>query len=65
METIYDLGAKMIESLNKEKVLPGDVITIDRAAGKITKLGRSFARARDFDAMGPEVGSIKNGPSSR
>lgn len=23
METIYDLGAKMIESLNKEKVIAG------------------------------------------
>ncbi|KAJ3343509.1 RuvB-like 2 [Gonapodya sp. JEL0774] len=55
METIYDLGQKMIESLNKEKVMAGDVITIDKATGKITKLGRSFARARDYDAMGPET----------
>ncbi|KXS21455.1 ruvB-like 2-like protein [Gonapodya prolifera JEL478] len=55
METIYDLGQKMVESLNKEKVMAGDVITIDKATGKITKLGRSFARARDYDAMGPET----------
>lgn len=34
------------------------MITIDKASGKITKLGRSFARARDYDAMGPEVRSI-------
>lgn len=53
METIYDLGTKMIESLNKEKVQSGDVIAIDKATGKITKLGRSFARSRDYDAMGP------------
>eukprot|EP00873_Tetraselmis_striata_P025482 jgi/Tetstr1/445746/TSEL_033394.t1 len=53
METIYDLGQKMIESLQKEKAQAGDVITIDKASGRITKLGRSFARARDFDAMGP------------
>uniref|UniRef100_A0A061R1B2 RuvB-like helicase n=1 Tax=Tetraselmis sp. GSL018 TaxID=582737 RepID=A0A061R1B2_9CHLO len=53
METIYDLGQKMIESLQKEKVQAGDVITIDKASGKITKLGRSFARSRDYDAMGP------------
>merc|ERR1712182_42203 len=52
METIYDLGAKMIECLQSEKVTSGDVITIDKATGKISKLGRSFARSRDFDAMG-------------
>ena len=55
METIYDLGAKMIESLNKEKVQAGDVITIDKASGKIARLGRSFARSRDYDAMGPQT----------
>eukprot|EP00128_Syssomonas_multiformis_P000728 Colp12_sorted_trinity150504_noHs@6717 len=55
METIYDLGQKMIESLTKEKVQAGDVITIDKATGRITKLGRSFARARDYDAMGPQT----------
>merc|ERR1712164_167311 len=52
METIYDLGAKMIECLQSEKVSSGDVITIDKATGKISKLGRSFTRSRDFDAMG-------------
>ncbi|NXN98722.1 RUVB2 protein, partial [Rhinopomastus cyanomelas] len=55
METIYDLGTKMIESLTKEKVQAGDVITIDKATGKISKLGRSFTRARDYDAMGPQT----------
>jgi len=52
METIYDLGTKMIESVIKEKVQAGDVITLDKATGKITKLGRSFTRARDYDATG-------------
>merc|ERR1711981_890571 len=52
METIYDLGAKMIDCLQTEKVSSGDVITIDKATGKISKLGRSFTRSRDFDAMG-------------
>ena len=59
METVYDLGSKMIgnlglerrmyinlfllsESVVKEKVQAGDVITIDKATGKITKLGKSF-----------------------
>ncbi|CAE1323128.1 RUVBL2 [Acanthosepion pharaonis] len=55
METIYDLGQKMIESLTKEKVQAGDIITIDKATGKISKLGRSFTRARDYDAMGPQT----------
>ncbi len=52
METVYDLGAKIIESLQREKVQAGDVIAIDKTSGKITKLGRSFARSRDYDAMG-------------
>merc|ERR1719191_737157 len=55
METIYDLGAKMIDALQEEKVTSGDVITIDKATGKISKLGRSFARSRDYDAMGPQT----------
>ncbi|GAX82411.1 hypothetical protein CEUSTIGMA_g9839.t1 [Chlamydomonas eustigma] len=55
METIYDLGQKMIESLLKEKVSAGDVITIDKASGRISRLGRSFTRSRDYDAMGPQT----------
>lgn len=55
MVTVYDLGAKMIDALSKEKVLAGDVVTIDKSSGKISKLGRSFARARDYDAMGADV----------
>ena len=52
METIYDLGNKMITALQKQNVQAGDVIAIDKSSGKITKLGRSFARSRDYDAMG-------------
>lgn len=55
METIYELGNKMIESLTKEKILAGDIVSIDKSSGKITKLGKSFTRARDYDAMGPET----------
>jgi len=53
METEYDLGSKMIECINKESIEAGDVIAIDKGSGKIKKLGRSFARASDYDAMGP------------
>ncbi|XP_019875800.2 ruvB-like 2 [Aethina tumida] len=55
METVYDLGGKMIDSILKEKVQSGDVITIDKATGKISRLGRSFARARDYDATGQQT----------
>lgn len=55
METVYDLGTKMIDALSKEKVTAGDVITIDKASGKVTKLGRSFSRSRDYDAMGTQT----------
>ncbi|CAG9463519.1 unnamed protein product [Pedinophyceae sp. YPF-701] len=54
METVYDLGQKMIEALQGQKVTAGDIITIDKASGRINRLGRSFARAHDFDAMGPQ-----------
>lgn len=53
MEAMYELGEKMIEALTKEKISSGDVIAIDKASGKISRLGRSFARAHDYDAMGP------------
>lgn len=55
METIYELGTKMIDALAKEKVIAGDVISIDKASGRVTKLGRSYARSRDYDAMGADT----------
>merc|ERR1712072_1197372 len=55
METIYDLGSKMIETIQKENITAGDVITIDKSTGKISKLGRSFARSSDFDNTGPQT----------
>ncbi|GKE90558.1 RuvB-like protein 2 [Tanacetum coccineum] len=33
METVYDLGAKMIEALGKDNVQSSDVIAIDKASG--------------------------------
>lgn len=55
METIYELGGKIIDQLSKEKVIAGDVVSIDKASGQVTKLGRSFTRARDYDAMGADT----------
>lgn len=51
METVYDLGSKLLEQLRKEKVSAGDVVRIDKANGKLSKLGRSFSRSRDYDAI--------------
>ena len=51
MEAIYELGTKMIESLHKEKISAGDIISIDKSSGRISKLGVSFTRGADYDAM--------------
>lgn len=55
METVYDMGTKMIDSMTKERVLAGDIISIDKSSGKISKLGRSYTRSRDYDAMGADT----------
>ncbi|CAL2040165.1 CBN-RUVB-2 protein [Caenorhabditis brenneri] len=55
METIYDLGSKMVDACIKEQIIPGDVIQVDKASGRVTRLGRSFNRSHDYDAMGPKV----------
>ena len=35
MESEYDLGNKMIEAIQKEKIVSGDVITIDKVINEI------------------------------
>ncbi len=45
----------MIDSMSKERVMAGDVISIDKSSGKITKIGRSYTRSRDYDAMGADT----------
>ncbi|KAF6005358.1 RuvB-like 2 [Cyanidiococcus yangmingshanensis] len=52
METVYELGRKMTEELLRRRIRPGDVVSIDKGSGRVTKLGRSFARSRDFDTAG-------------
>lgn len=59
METVDELGGKMIEALGKEKVQSGDVVALDKASGKVTKLGRSIGRSRDYDAVGPHTKFVK------
>lgn len=55
MESVFDLGQKMIDNVMKEKIQAGDVITMDKSTGKIVKLGRSLVRSNDYDAMGPQT----------
>lgn len=55
MESVYDMGTKMIDSMTKERVMAGDIISIDKASGKISKIGRSYAKSRDYDAMGVDT----------
>lgn len=55
METTYELGQKMIDSLVKDKVQSGDVISLDKSTGKITRLGRSYSRVHDFEVMPPNI----------
>ena len=55
METVYDMGTKMIDAMNKEHIIAGDIISIDKSSGKISKLGRSYTRSRDYDAMGADT----------
>lgn len=50
METVYELGPRMIDSLGRERITSGDIIKIQKETGKITRLGRSLSRARDFDS---------------
>lgn len=59
METIYDMGTKMIDAMTKERVQAGDVISIDKSSGKISKLGRSWSRSREYDAMGADTKFIQ------
>lgn len=55
MESSFDIGAKMIEQLTKEAVTVGDIISIDKITGRLTKVGRSFSCAEKFDAMGSQT----------
>ncbi|KAH0574120.1 TBP-interacting protein TIP49 [Spironucleus salmonicida] len=55
MESSFDIGPKMIEMLNKESVRVGDVISIDKMTGRITKLGRVMSSAQDFDVLAQQT----------
>jgi len=55
METIYDLGQKMIDAITKDRITSGDIISIDKATGKISRLGRSYSRSKDYEVTNSNV----------
>ena len=55
MEAVFEMGPKTIESMTKDKVIAGDIISYERVSGRVTKLGRSYTRSRDYDALGPDT----------
>ncbi|KDO22095.1 RuvB-like 2 [Saprolegnia parasitica CBS 223.65] len=49
------VGRLTLRTTEMETIEAGDVITINKESGKISKLGRSFTRSKDYDAMGPQT----------
>jgi RuvB-like protein 2 len=55
MESIFDLGPRLIDQITRLQLQEGDIISIDIATGNVSKIGRSFSHAGDFDASGPQL----------
>ena len=53
METVYDLGNKMIDAIQKEKIMAGDIITIDKVLFTVYLNFRHLERSRSLD--GPSL----------
>lgn len=54
MDAIYDIGEKMIELLMINKIVIGDIISIEKSTGKITCMGRSISYDTVYDVTGSE-----------
>lgn len=52
MEAIYELGLKLTGALLNQRVLPGDIVSIDRHNNTVTKRGRSSSGSLNFDSQG-------------
>jgi RuvB-like protein 2 len=55
MESVFDLGPRLIEQIVHLDIRAHDVVSIDTATGNVTRLGRSFASADDLDVSGPQL----------
>jgi len=49
----------MTDAPPKEKVIDGAIVSIDKASGRVNKLGRSFARSREYDPTGADIKFIR------
>jgi len=58
METVYEIGAKMLAALDRARVTAGDIVRIDKASGSVTKLGRSLARRGDTEVVSADVAYV-------
>ena len=54
METIYDLGQKLVEALEQAKVQAGDIIAVDKANGKVNRIGAQLCAQPGLRRDGPE-----------
>eukprot|EP01054_Gregarina_sp_Poly1_P011374 Gregarina_sp_Poly_1__11373@NODE_962_length_5540_cov_79_200621_g682_i0_p2_GENE_NODE_962_length_5540_cov_79_200621_g682_i0NODE_962_length_5540_cov_79_200621_g682_i0_p2_ORF_typecomplete_len465_score80_09TIP49/PF06068_13/1_7e157TIP49_C/PF17856_1/4_7e16RuvB_N/PF05496_12/1_4e09RuvB_N/PF05496_12/0_65AAA/PF00004_29/9_1e09AAA_22/PF13401_6/9_6e07AAA_5/PF07728_14/0_00075AAA_5/PF07728_14/0_69DNA_pol3_delta2/PF13177_6/1e06Mg_chelatase/PF01078_21/0_0016Mg_chelatase/PF01078_21/0_86AAA_16/PF13191_6/3_1e06AAA_30 len=59
IESLYNLGTKMIDSLERQCITAGDVISIDKSSGKVSKIGRSILRSTEFDAISGSTKFVK------
>lgn len=57
METTYDVGQKLMKALIDQNI-SGDVISTDKSNGKVTKLGKSFLRANEFQLTSSETNFV-------
>jgi len=55
METVYDIGQKLMKAIEAAQICAGDVISIDKANGKVSKLGKSFIRSNEYDMTSPDT----------
>ncbi|CAJ0585362.1 unnamed protein product, partial [Mesorhabditis spiculigera] len=55
MESIYEMGGKLIEKMMKMEVQSGDVLHIDRTQCSVIRVGRTKGTTAMFDAMGSDV----------
>lgn len=54
-EGVFTLGDKMIQSLYQERVEVGDIVKINKTTGVVKKLGRSLAKAKEYEVIGPNA----------
>lgn len=54
IESLYNLGPKLIAALERHRVTAGDVISIDKSSGRLTKIGRSILRSAEYECSEAE-----------